>query len=188
MFRPLGGTDAPPFQETAVPFSSRALLGTVLFVWAVGCGPSIAQQEEKSAVVTDGNRVSIEYTLKLADGTVADSNVGGEALTYTQGESQILPALETQMLGMKVGDSKQVSLTAAEGYGEVNEELYQTVPSSAVPEDARTVGAELVAQTPTGEQRPVRVHEVNGEEIIMDLNHPLAGKTLEFDVKVLAID
>jgi FKBP-type peptidyl-prolyl cis-trans isomerase 2 len=171
-----------------LPFTSRALFGAILFVWAIGCGSSIAQEEEKSTVVTDGDRVSIEYTLTLADGTVADTNVGGEVLTYTQGESQILPALETQMLGMKVGESKQVSLTAAEGYGEVNEELYQTVPASAVPEDARTVGTELLAQTPSGEQRPVRVHEVKGEEIVMDLNHPLAGKALEFDIKILSID
>ena len=171
-----------------MPFSSRALLGAILFVWAIGCGPSRVQEEEKSTVVTNGNRISIEYTLKLADGTVADTNVGSEALTYTHGESQLLPALETQMLGMKVGDSMQLSLAATEGYGEVDEELYQTVPASEVPEDLRTVGAELVAQTPTGEHRPVRVHEVTDEEIVMDLNHPLAGKALEFDIKILAID
>ena len=171
-----------------MPFSSRALLGAILFGWAVGCGSSIAQEEGKSTVVTEGNRVSIEYTLRLADGTVADSNVGGEALTYTQGESEIPPALETQMLGMKVGESKQVSLSAFDGYGEIDEELYQTVPASSVPEDARTVGTEFLAQTPSGEQRPARVHEVNGEEIVMDLNHPLAGKALEFDINILAID
>jgi FKBP-type peptidyl-prolyl cis-trans isomerase SlyD len=139
-------------------------------------------------VISNGHRVSIEYSLKLSDGTVADSNVGGEALTYEQGASQILPALEEELLGMAVGESKQVSLTAAEGYGEVDESLYQTVPALQIPEGAREVGAQLVAQSAEGERRPVTVRELKGEEIVLDLNHPLAGEALEFDIKILAIE
>ena len=139
-------------------------------------------------MVTDGARVSIEYTLKLDDGSVADSNVGGDALTYQQGASQILPALEKELLGMKVGDSKQVALTAAQGYGEVDSSLFQSAPASAIPEDARKAGTQLLADSGSGQPRPVRVHEVNGEEIVIDLNHPLAGQALAFDVKILAIE
>jgi FKBP-type peptidyl-prolyl cis-trans isomerase 2 len=171
-----------------VPFSSRSLFGVTLFLSALALGHANAQEEEKPTVVSDGNSVSIEYTLKLADGTVADTNVGGEALLYEQGATQLLPALENQLLGMKVGESKHVSLTAAEGYGEVDESLFQRVPTSEVPEDARKVGTELLAQPPSGQPRPVRVHEVNGEEIVMDLNHPLAGQSLDFDIKILAIE
>ena len=170
-----------------MPLSSRALVGAALLVSAIGLGHANAQAEETPTVVSEGDRISIEYTLKLADGSTADTNVGGEALIYVQGQSQILPALEAELLGLEVGDTKQVSLSAAQGYGEVDQDLFQTVPASAVPEDARTVGTQLVAQTPSG-QRLVRVHEVMGEEIVMDLNHPLAGQALEFDVKILAIE
>ena len=149
-------------------------------------GASALQAEEP--VIADGSQVSIEYTLTLTDGTVADTNVGGEALVYKQGTSQILPALEKQLSGLKVGESKQVSLTAGDSYGAVDPALFQAVPLASIPEDARTPGTQLVAQAPTGEQRPVRVHEVKGEEIIIDLNHPLAGQALRFDIKVLAIE
>lgn len=171
-----------------MPFPFRALLGITLFVCALGPGRAHAQEEEKPTVISNGNRVSIEYSLKLADGTVADTNVGGDALTYEQGASQILPALEKELLGMQVGETKQVSLSATDGYGEVDPSLFHTVPASQVPEDAREVGTQLLARSSTGEQRPVRVHEVRDEEIVLDLNHPLAGQDLDFDVKVLAIE
>ena len=139
-------------------------------------------------MIANGHRVSIEYILTLADGTVADSNVGGEALVYEHGASQILPALEKELLGLSVGDTTQVSLTAAEGYGEVDPSLFHTVPASEIPEDAREVGARLTAESASGDRRVVRVREVKGDEIVVDLNHPLAGKDLEFEIKILAIE
>lgn len=139
-------------------------------------------------MVSNGQTVSIEYTLKLADGTIADTNVGGEALSYVQGGDQILPGLERQLLGMEVGESKRVSLSAAEGYGEVDDALFQTVPASAVPEDARKAGTPLVAKSSSGQPRPVRVHEVQGDEIVLDFNHPLAGEALAFEIRILAVD
>ena len=88
-----------------------------------------------------------------------------------------------------MGDSKQVALTAANGYGEIDQLLFQTVPASAVPEEARKVGVQLMAQSGQGDgARPVRVHELKGEEIVMDFNHPLAGQALNFDVKILAVE
>ncbi len=171
-----------------MPSPVRSLVAPALLLAALGTAPASAQEKEKPAVVEDGHRISIEYTLKLPDGSVADTNVDGEALTYVQGQSQILPALESQLAGMKVGESKHVALSAAEGYGEVDPGLFQTVPASAVPEDARVVGTELLAQPESGPPRPVRVHEVKGDEIVMDLNHPLAGKALAFDIKILAIE
>lgn len=147
-----------------------------------------AQDEEGSLVVEEGRQVSIEYTLTVDDGVVADTNVGGEPLTYEQGAGQILPALEDKLAGMPVGASKEVELEPEQGYGPVNPELYETVEAKLVPEDARQPGAQLVAQSQSGEQRPVRVHEVKGEEIVLDLNHPLAGKTLHFDIKILGVE
>ncbi len=139
-------------------------------------------------MITDGSRVSIEYTLTIADGTVADSNVGEDPLVYEQGQQEILPALERALLGLKVGDTTEVTLEPDDGYGPVDDELFETVPSHLVPENGRQVGAFLVAQAKTGERRQVRVAEVNGDEIVIDLNHPLAGQTLRFAVRVLSVE
>ena len=139
-------------------------------------------------VIENGRSVSIEYTLKLDDGTTVDTNVGDDPLTYTQGKSEILPALEEALLGHGVGDTKEVNLTAEQGYGPVNPEALQEVELDMVPEDSRTVGTTLVATAPDGQQQPIRVHEVREETIILDFNHPLAGQALNFDVKVLAIE
>lgn len=150
---------------------------------------SAARAEEKEKIVIeDGNSVSVEYTLKLDDGTTVDTNVGEEPLTYTQGGGEILPALESALLGQAVGDSKQVKLTAEQGYGAINPEAYEEVPIDSVPENAREAGAMLVATSPEGQQQPIRVHEVKEESIVLDFNHPLAGQALNFDVTIVAID
>jgi len=150
---------------------------------------AIAEEAAKEATLVEaGSQVSIEYTLTLDDGKVADTNVGGQPLTYQQGQGQILPALESELLGLGVGATKQVDLTAEQGYGPVDASLYDTVEAKLIPEEAREVGSVLVAQAPNGQQRPVRVHEVKEDGIVLDLNHPLAGQALHFDVKILAID
>lgn len=147
--------------------------------------PSAAEGEKK--LIADGSKVSIEYTLKLDDGSTADTNVGGDPLVYEQGKGQILPALEKELAGLSVDDTKKVNLSAKDGYGEVDPAAIQKVPASAIPEEARKEGAQLVAQDAAGQQRPVRVQAVEGDQVVVDMNHPLAGKALHFDVKILAI-
>ena len=139
-------------------------------------------------MIENGSTVSLEYTLKLDDGTTADSNVGGEPLVYQQGQSQIIPALERELAGMAVNDTKQVTLSAGDGYGDINPEAFQEVEKGLIPEDAHRAGAQLVAEDESGAQRPVKVHEVKEETIVLDLNHPLAGETLHFDVKILGVE
>ena len=150
--------------------------------------PIPAGAEEEAGVIADGRKVSLEYTLSLDDGTEVGSNVGGEALVYEQGTNKILPALETALVGMKEGESKKVTLTPADGYGEVDSELFQEVESNLVPEDSRVAGAQLLSEDPSGARQVIRVHEVKGEMVVLDLNHPLAGQTLHFDVKVLDVE
>jgi FKBP-type peptidyl-prolyl cis-trans isomerase SlyD len=149
-------------------------------------GASLEAQEEVP-VIKDGSTVSIEYTLKLDDGSTADTNVGGEPLTYVQGQQQILPALEAQLAGMKADETREVSLTADEGYGPVREEAFQEVPLDMIPEDARKPGSRLVGQNQQGQPIHAEVKEVGEETVVLDLNHPLAGKSLHFDIKVLDI-
>jgi FKBP-type peptidyl-prolyl cis-trans isomerase 2 len=144
--------------------------------------------KEKSNVIEDGSKVSIEYTLTLDDGSTADTNVGGEPLVYNQGQQEILPALEEALVGLAAGDTKKVMLTAEEGYGLVDPDGFQDVEPDIVPEDARTVGTMLVASDPEGNQQPIRVHEVADDKIVLDFNHPLAGEALTFDIKILEIE
>ena len=139
-------------------------------------------------MVEDGKTIGIEYTLTLGDGTVADSNVGGEPLTYEQGAGQILPSLEQALVGRAVGDDLHVEIAAANGYGERDPELTREVSPDQIPEEAREVGQVLVGQGPEGQPIQVRVHEVRESGIVLDFNHPLAGEDLSFDVKITSVD
>ena len=165
---------------------SRFVLPSLAMV--IIAAPACWAEDEETIVIENGRSDTVEYTLKLDDGTTVDTNVGEDPLIYTQGNSEILPALESALLGKAVGDTDEVQLTAEQGYGPVNPEAYQEVELGMVPEDARTVGTMLVASAPDGQQQPIRVHEVREESIILDFNHPLAGQALNFDIKVLAIE
>ena len=108
-------------------------------------------------------------------------------MVYEQGKGQMLPALEKQLVGLKVNDSRKFDVSAENGFGPVDPAAFKTVPATQIPEEARVAGTVLVAEDANGERHQVRVHEVKGEEVVVDMNHPLAGKTLHFDVKILAI-
>ena len=140
---------------------------------------------EDANVIEDGSIVSIEYKLTLDDGTEVDTNVGKEPLVYTQGEGQIIAGLEKEMIGLALGDTKTVKVSAEDGYGEVKPEALREVESDQVPEDARKQGALLMAE---GHGAPIRVHEVREDKIVLDFNHPLAGQALNFDVKVVSVE
>jgi FKBP-type peptidyl-prolyl cis-trans isomerase 2 len=139
-------------------------------------------------VIEHGRQVSIEYTLRLDDGSTVDTNVGEESLVYTQGEGEILDALEEALAGLDVEDEKQVRILAEHGYGEVDPDAFDQVALEEIPEDVRQVGAMLVAEDDEGNQRSVRVHKVRADGVVLDLNHPLAGQALNFAVRIVAIE
>ncbi len=135
--------------------------------------------------IASGSVVGIDYSLHLGDGKVIDASGPGEPMTYLHGEGQIVPGLESALEGLSVGDKKQVVLTPGEGYGEHDPHGLQEVPRGAFPPDFEPkVGMELTAEGPNGEPVPFSVREVRPETVVIDLNHPLAGKTLHFDVTV----
>ncbi len=137
--------------------------------------------------VSSGTRVSIEYTLRLEDKAVIDTNVGSEPLTYVQGSDQIVPGLQKGLEGMRIGESKQVTIKPEEGYGAVNPKDFVEVKNEQVPQDALTVGAQLEGRDDSGRPFYARVVEVKKQTVVLDFNHPLAGKTLFFEVKILDI-
>ncbi len=138
-------------------------------------------------VVEAGKQVSIEYTLSIEPEGVVDSNVDADPLTYVQGAQQIVPALEKALEGLNVGDTTEVSISPQDGYGERSEEALQEVSMSQVPEEARKVGVVLQGRDQSGGVVNARVAEIKDTTVVLDLNHPLAGKTLQFNVKILDI-
>lgn len=135
--------------------------------------------------IANGTVVSIDYKLHLGDGKVVDASEEGEPLTYLHGEGQIVPGLERELAGLGAGDARKVVVTPADGYGERDLAGMQRVDRTAFPPDVElTVGQELSAVGPDGEVVPFVVQEVGLDKVLIDLNHPLAGKTLHFDVTV----
>jgi FKBP-type peptidyl-prolyl cis-trans isomerase SlyD len=127
---------------------------------------------------------SFHYTLKDDDGNTIDSSVGQEPLPYLHGAGNIVPGLERELEGKKTGDKLSVIVKPADGYGELNESLVQELPKTMFAGvDDIEAGMEFHAETDNGQQM-VTVTKVEGDSVIIDGNHPLAGKNLHFDIEV----
>lgn len=142
---------------------------------------------DAGVTVAAGSVVSLEYTLALDDQSVLESNVGKEPMTYTQGAHEIVPGLETAMEGMKKGERKHIVVAPADGYGPLDPEAIREVKKDLIPAAAQKVGTQLQGQSGDGATAFPIVKEVKDDTVVLDFNHPLAGKTLHFDVTVLAI-
>ncbi len=130
---------------------------------------------------------SIEYTLTDNAGEVLDSSVGSEPLAYLHGAGNIIPGLEKALEGRQAGDTFKVTIAPADGYGEKDDSLTQQVPRRMFGGvDEIEVGMQFHAQTDHGMQ-VITVAAVSGDMITVDANHPLAGQTLNFDVKVIEV-
>jgi FKBP-type peptidyl-prolyl cis-trans isomerase SlyD len=140
-----------------------------------------------AVVVEPGKEVHLEYTLRLEDDTEMESNVGGQPLVFRQGAGNIIRGLDQELLGMQVGDTKEIVVQPQDGYGLMKLELRQEVPLEQIPEEARQVGAQVSGADPTGRPIQARVLEVKEKTVLLDFNHPMAGKILKFSVTVLDI-
>jgi len=161
-------------------------LGTLMALLVLlAAAPAVAQPNQ---VIEKGSSVKIEYTLKDDRGAVLDSNAGKEALAFTQGAQQIIPGLDKALLGMKAGDSKKVTVKPEDAYGPLDPKAQAEVPKDVLPQGAAVVGTRLLASGQDGQPRPVTVKAVKDTTVLLDLNHPLAGKTLFFDVKVVSVE
>jgi FKBP-type peptidyl-prolyl cis-trans isomerase 2 len=141
----------------------------------------------QNKVIGSGSTVSFEYTLSDDKGKVLESSKGKTPMTYTHGQAQIIPGLEKGMAGMKVNDEKTIRVKPEEAYGTVDSKGFQEMPREKIPAENLKVGDTLMATSPQGQSFPVRVHQIKDKTVVLDFNHPLAGKTLTFAVKVLDI-
>jgi FKBP-type peptidyl-prolyl cis-trans isomerase SlyD len=141
-----------------------------------------------SQPIGENKVVDIHYELTDDQGNVLDSSKGAEPLSYLHGAGNIIPGLEKALAGKTEEDSFDVRIEAEEGYGEVMAELVQTLPRSAFQGvDNVEVGMNFEAQAPNGQVQRVRVTDVEGDEVVIDANHPLAGVPLNFHVDVVGV-
>lgn len=143
----------------------------------------------KNLSVSDDLVVSLDYTLRLDDGEVIDSSEGENPLEYLHGRGQLVPGLEKELYGMKVGDSKSVIVAPEDGYGEYDEEAFELVPLDSFPEDLDLApGLELhMRDSASGHIVQAFVAEIRDDAVLLDLNHPLAGEALHFEVKITSL-
>lgn len=137
-------------------------------------------------MIENGKIVSVHYTGKLTDGEMFDSSEGRDPLKFQMGSGQLIPGFEKALVGKSVGDKVTVNIPAEEAYGAIREDLIVSVPTSQMPGPVE-IGQSLQAQGDNGQSFNVTVKEVNEENVIIDGNHPLAGKELVFDIEVVEI-
>lgn len=138
-------------------------------------------------VVQDGQVVSIEYTLKVGD-QVLDTSAEAGPLEFLQGRGNIVPGLEREMYGMKIGDSRKVVVSPKDGYGEFDGEAFMDVPRADFPAEIPLEhGIELHVTDEDGKNTMAYIDSVGDQSIRLDFNHPLAGAELHFDVKVVGL-
>ncbi|WP_029036129.1 FKBP-type peptidyl-prolyl cis-trans isomerase [Salinimicrobium xinjiangense] len=138
--------------------------------------------------VKQNDTVRVHYTGKLTDGQVFDSSLEREPIEFTMGQGQLIPGFEKGLLDMKVNEKKTIEIPADEAYGQPREELVQEVEKSQLPEEIKPEpGMGLVSKSPDGREMNLVVKEVKDDTIVVDGNHPLAGKDLVFDLEVVEI-
>ena len=138
--------------------------------------------------VTVNSTVKVHYTGKLADGEVFDTSDGKEPIEFTLGQGQLISGFEKGLIDMKLNEKKTINMTKDDAYGEVNETLIQEVKKTDLPQDMEPkVGMGLVSKSPDGQEINLMVVEVKEETIVIDGNHPLAGRDLIFDLEVVEI-
>jgi FKBP-type peptidyl-prolyl cis-trans isomerase 2 len=139
--------------------------------------------------VEKGNKVKVEYEGKLEDGTVFDSSkTHGQPLEFEVGAGQLIKGFDEAVIGMAKDEEKEITLSPAEAYGEPNPQMQKEFPRAQLPpEPEPKVGMVLMMAMANGQQIPAKIKEVKDDVVVLDLNHPLAGKTLVFKIKVVEI-
>lgn len=138
-------------------------------------------------MIEAGKTVKVHYKGTLNDGTVFDSSDGRDPIEFEVGAGTVIAGFETAVAEMEIDETKSVTIPSAEAYGEFNQEMVGLVPRASLPEDITPeVGMILSMQSPDGEM-PVRIVEMDDENLTLDANHPLAGQDLTFELTLIAV-
>lgn len=138
--------------------------------------------------IKKGNKIKVEYTGTFEDGKVFDTSEGRSPLEFEVGAGKIIKGFDNAVVGMKKGEEKTIKLSPKDAYGDHNPQLVKKVPRDKLPQEQEPKpGMMLALGLPDGRKLPAMITEVNDSEITIDLNHPLAGKTLIFRIKIIDI-
>tara|TARA_R110002110_G_scaffold13376_1_gene64054 strand:- start:2213 stop:2713 length:501 start_codon:yes stop_codon:yes gene_type:complete len=145
--------------------------------------------KKMSDTVKKGQTVSVHYVGTLDDGTEFDnSRARGDVISFEVGSGQLIPGFDNALPGMTVGETKNVAVTAADAYGDVNPQAVETVPKTVFPPDMPLeVGGMVQGRAPTGQPVVARINAVEEDSVTLDMNHPLAGKNLNFEIELVSI-
>jgi FKBP-type peptidyl-prolyl cis-trans isomerase 2 len=138
-------------------------------------------------VVTSGQLVSIHYTGKLDSGEVFDSSDGREPLAFIVGQGRVIPGFENGVLGLQVGEERTFAITPADAYGDRDEQRIFDVPRQRLGDIKAEIGMQLGVQMGHGQHAMATVTAMSAESVTLDLNHPLAGQTLHFTIRIVEI-
>ena len=134
------------------------------------------------------DKVKVHYSGTLSDGTVFDSSLEREPFEFTIGQGMVIPGFEKGIIGMSEGDSRMVSITSDDAYGPYRDDLVGVIDKSRKPENIDLeIGMVLQMRSPEGSVTNVTVKDIGDEGITLDLNHPLAGKDLVFEIKLMEV-
>jgi FKBP-type peptidyl-prolyl cis-trans isomerase SlyD len=141
------------------------------------------------AIKVEGKLIAFEYTLRLDGGEVVDSNVGQKPMVFQTGVGEMLPALEEALIDVCAGDSVQAILPPPQAYGPVTTKAHREFALEALPEQARQVGRKVMVAAQDGEDVLVEVIDITDDNTaLLDFNHPLAGETLYFDIRLISTE
>ncbi len=172
---------APARSFTKKSWITPGIVIIVLIIFLGTAGPG--------STIETGSTVTLHYIGTNVDGTVFDTSRDTEPLTFIVGEGVILPNFEEALLGHKEGDTFTVALTSDEGYGAYDSEKIGEYPRDKMPEDmVVSVGETIFLESPEGAVGIATITEVHDDVVMLDLNHPLAGKDLSFDVEILTVE
>ncbi|MDE1870889.1 MAG: peptidylprolyl isomerase [Candidatus Micrarchaeota archaeon] len=164
---------AKPLYPILIIVVAAAIIGSAYFVLSGAATPAVAA----------GDNVSVYYTGKFTNGTVFDTNVGKQPLQFTAGSNQLIEGFDQGVIGMKLNETKTITLPPSQAYGEVNPSLIVQVPLSSFGNQTVSVG--MVVTTSSYQQGTITA--VNATTATVDFNPPLAGDTLVFTIKVVGI-
>lgn len=137
----------------------------------------------------DGNTVKVHYTGKLEDGTVFDSSEGRDPLEVKLGDNAVIPGFEKGLVGMETGDKKTITIPSEDAYGPHRDDLIVEANQSDFPENITPeIGLQLQIQKSDGQKLLVTIVKIEDDKVALDANHPLAGKTLTFDVEMIEME
>lgn len=138
--------------------------------------------------VKKGDKIKVDYTGSFENGEVFDaSEKHGQPLEFEAGKGMVVPGFDAAVIGMDVGEEKEFTLKPEEAYGMPNEKAIQKVPKGKFPAEAKE-GMMIGVPLPSGQQIPAKIAKIDDKEVTIDMNHPLAGKTLVFKIKIVSIN